>query len=53
MGNNLGVNSFVYIHCNSFENPSAQGFETYCYKFKYGALADATQQESIKESFYT
>ena len=51
--NNSGVNSFVSIHCNSSDNPSAQGLETYCYKFKYRALADAIQDELIKEGLYT
>ena len=51
--NNLGVNSFVSIHCNASDNPRAQGLETYCYKFKYRALADAIQDELIKEGLYT
>ncbi|MFR3569519.1 MAG: N-acetylmuramoyl-L-alanine amidase [Paraclostridium sordellii] len=51
--NNLGVNSFVSIHCNSSDNPSAQGVETYCYKFKYRPLADAIHSEIIKEGLYT
>ncbi|CEN29787.1 sporulation-specific N-acetylmuramoyl-L-alanine amidase CwlC [[Clostridium] sordellii] len=51
--NNLGVNSFVSIHCNSSDNPNAQGLETYCYKFKYRPLADAIHSEIIKEGLYT
>ncbi|CEP89724.1 sporulation-specific N-acetylmuramoyl-L-alanine amidase CwlC [[Clostridium] sordellii] len=51
--NSLGVNSFVSIHCNSVDNPNAQGLETYCYKFKYRALADAIHSEIIKEGLYT
>lgn len=51
--NNLGVNSFVSIHCNSSDNSTAQGLETYCYKFQYRALADAIQDELIKEGLYT
>ena len=51
--NNLGVNSFVSIHCNSSDNPNAQGLETYCYKFKYSPLADAIHSEIIKEGLYT
>ncbi|SCJ49357.1 N-acetylmuramoyl-L-alanine amidase LytC precursor [uncultured Clostridium sp.] len=51
--NNLGVNSFVSIHCNSSDNPSAQGLETYCYKFKYRPLADAIQNELLKKGLYT
>lgn len=51
--NNLGVNSFVSIHCNSSDNPNAQGLETYCYKFKYRVLADAIHSELIQEGLYT
>ncbi|GAA0104253.1 hypothetical protein UT300013_08750 [Paraclostridium sordellii] len=51
--NNLGVNSFVSIHCNSSDNPNAQGLETYCYKFKYRPLADAIHSEIIREGLYT
>lgn len=51
--NSLGVNSFVSIHCNSSDNPNAQGLETYCYKFKYRALADAIHSELIQEGLYT
>ncbi|MFR8871633.1 MAG: N-acetylmuramoyl-L-alanine amidase [Paraclostridium sordellii] len=51
--NNLRVNSFVSIHCNSSDNPNAQGLETYCYKFKYRPLADAIHSEIIKEGLYT
>ncbi|MFR4164220.1 MAG: N-acetylmuramoyl-L-alanine amidase [Paraclostridium sordellii] len=51
--NNLGVNSFVSIHCNSSDNPNAQGLETYCYKFKYRALADAIHSELINDGLYT
>lgn len=50
--NNLGVNSFVSIHCNSSDNPNAQGLETYCYKFKYRALADAIHSELINDGLY-
>lgn len=51
--NNLGVNSFVSIHCNSSDNPSAQGLETYCYKFTYRPLADAIHSELIADGLYT
>ncbi|GAA0106718.1 hypothetical protein UT300013_33420 [Paraclostridium sordellii] len=51
--NKLGVNSFVSIHCNSSDNPNAQGLETYCYKFKYRALADAIHSELINDRLYT
>ena len=51
--NRLGVNSFVSIHCNSSDNPNAQGLETYCYKFKYRALADAIHSELINDGLYT
>ncbi|CEO32984.1 N-acetylmuramoyl-L-alanine amidase family protein [Paraclostridium sordellii] len=51
--NKLGVNSFVSIHCNSSDNPNAQGLETYCYKFKYRDLADVVHSELIKAGLYT
>lgn len=51
--NSLGVNSFVSIHCNSSDNPSAQGLETYCYKFAYRPLADAIHSELIEDGLYT
>lgn len=51
--NSLGVNSFVSIHCNSSDNPSSQGLETYCYKFAYIALADTIHSELIQEGLYT
>jgi hypothetical protein len=51
--NSLGVNSFVSIHCNSSDNPSAQGLETYCYKFAYRHLADIIHSELIQEGLYT
>ncbi|MGG2466856.1 N-acetylmuramoyl-L-alanine amidase [Paraclostridium bifermentans] len=51
--NSLGVNSFVSIHCNSSDNPSAQGLETYCYKFAYRSLADDIHSELIADGLYT
>ena len=51
--NNLGVNSFVSIHCNESDNPQAQGLEIFCYKFKYRQLADCILQELKNENLYT
>lgn len=51
--NNLGVNSFVSIHCNSSDNPKAHGLEIFCYKFKYRQLADCILEEIKKEGLYT
>ncbi|WP_197096091.1 N-acetylmuramoyl-L-alanine amidase, partial [Paraclostridium sordellii] len=51
--NNLGVNSFVSIHCNSSDNPKAHGLEIFCYKFKYRHLADCILQELKSEKLYT
>lgn len=51
--NSLGVNSFVSIHCNSSDSPSAQGLETYCYKFAYRPLSDAIHSELIEDGLYT
>ena len=51
--NNLGVNSFVSIHCNSSDNPKANGLEIFCYKFKYRQLADCILEEIKKEGLYT
>lgn len=51
--NNLGVNSFVSIHCNDSDNPKAHGLEIFCYKFKYRQLADSILEELKKENLYT
>lgn len=61
--NNLGVNSFVSIHCNSASkkdkngntvvDPNAHGFEIFCYKFKYRQLSDCILEEIKKEGLYT
>lgn len=51
--NNLGVNSFVSIHCNSSDDPKAHGLEIFCYKFKYRQLADCILEEIKKEGLYT
>ena len=51
--NNLGVNSFVSIHCNSSDDPKAHGLEIFCYKFKYRQLADCILQELKNENLYT
>lgn len=51
--NNLSVNSFVSIHCNSSDSSSAQGIETYCYKFKHRTLADIIHEQLIQEGLYT
>ncbi|TAN69143.1 N-acetylmuramoyl-L-alanine amidase [Paraclostridium sordellii 8483] len=51
--NNLRVNSFVSIHCNSSDNPKAHGFEIFCYKFKYRQLADYILEEITKENLFT
>lgn len=50
--NSLGVNSFVSIHCNSSDNPKANGLEIFCYKFKYRQLADCILEEIKKEGLY-
>lgn len=51
--NDLGVNSFASIHCNSSDNPQSHGFEIFCYKFKYRQLADCILEEIKKEGLYT
>lgn len=41
LANNWGADIFISIHCNSSDNKTANGVETFCYKFKYRKLADA------------
>lgn len=38
--NSWGADIFISLHNNSAENKSANGLETFCYKFKYRKLAD-------------
>lgn len=51
--NNWKADAFVSIHCNSSDNKSAKGLETFCYKFKYRKLADYVQSELLKDKLYT
>ncbi|WP_250674396.1 N-acetylmuramoyl-L-alanine amidase (plasmid) [Paraclostridium ghonii] len=51
--NNWGADILVSIHVNDAENISAQGVETYCYKFAYRNLADCVHEELIKDGLYT
>ena len=52
MANNKGANAFISIHCNAFGggNGSANGIETYCYKFAYRGLADAIHNSLLKDT---
>lgn len=50
--NNWGADCFVSIHANSAD-ASAQGVETYCYKFAYRPLADKVHEEIIDSKTYT
>ncbi|GAA0696750.1 hypothetical protein GCM10008904_00910 [Paraclostridium ghonii] len=51
--NHWGAHCFVSIHVNSSTITSAQGVETYCYKFEYRALADKVNAEIINSKNYT
>ena len=51
--NRWGADVLVSIHCNDAENKSAQGIETYCYKFSYRKLADNVHNELINAKLYT
>lgn len=51
--NNWKADAFVSVHCNSSDNKSAKGLETFCYKFKYRKLADCVQSELLKDKLYT
>lgn len=44
IANNWGADIFISIHCNSSDNKTANGLETFCYKFKYSELADNIQK---------
>lgn len=54
MANNWGADVFVSIHCNS-ATATAHGVETYCYKFKYRALADRVHNRILADTslYYT
>lgn len=51
--NNWNADCLVSIHCNDAENKSAQGIETFCYKFKYRKLADCVHNELLAAGAYT
>lgn len=51
--NSWGADCFVSIHANSADATSAQGLETYCYKFAYRPLADKVHEEIIASKTYT
>lgn len=51
--NSWGADCFVSIHANSADATSAQGVETYCYKFAYRPLADKVHEEIINLKTYT
>ena len=44
---------FISLHCNSSDNKSALGIETYCYKFKYRKLADSIHNTLIQDKIFT
>lgn len=51
--NNWGADCFVSIHCNSSDNLTAKGLETFCYKFKYRKLADCVHSKLLNRHLYT
>lgn len=53
ISNNFKADLFVSIHCNSAENKTAQGVETYCYKLSNNKGAKLIHEEIIKKGVYT
>lgn len=51
--NKWGADALISIHCNDAENKTAQGIETFCYKFKYRKLADCVHNELLTSKVYT
>lgn len=51
--NQLNVNAFISLHCNSSDNSSAQGVETYAYKEQYTNLANKVQNRLLESKAYT
>ena len=50
--NKWGADIFISLHCNSADNKSALGIETYCYKFKYRKLADSIHHSLIQDKLF-
>lgn len=50
IANKTSADYFISIHCNSASSPTANGVETYCYKFggEGEKLAKAVQEELVK-----
>ena len=53
ISNDFKADLFISIHCNSSNNTSAQGVETYCYKLSNPKGANAIHDEIIKSKTYT
>lgn len=55
MANNANVDILVSIHCNSFDNPLAQGVETFSHtsSVKGSELAKSIQESLIRDKLYT
>ncbi len=51
--NSWGADIFISLHCNSSDNKSALGIETYCYKFKYRKLADTIHNSLVQDKLFT
>lgn len=47
MANSFNADCFVSIHCNSADNKTAKGVETFCYKFAYRKLADCVHKNIL------
>lgn len=55
MANNANVDIFVSIHCNSFDDPLAQGIETFSHtsSVKGSELAKSIQDHLVKDRLFT
>ena len=55
MANNVKADIFLSIHCNSFDDPQAQGLETFSYtgSLKGAKLAKDIQDSLIRDKLYT
>ncbi len=52
LANKCGTDIFVSIHCNNFSSTSANGTETYCYRFGISSekIAESVQSEMVSRT---
>lgn len=55
MANRWGADAFLSIHCNSAASIAAYGIETFCYQFRYIALANKVHARLLEDGtlYYT